>query len=196
MLACGDWIPRVGPLEHEGGARPDRLGVGARRRRAARARLRAPLPVRFLDEQAETLALAAPDDLRALVARSPGRLRRVPRRRRTSSPTVRRSGSSTRRAPRQGTAVGGLAGLDVTTDDPARDARYFPSSFYWPDVLDPTYPYGEGIALQMRSAVSHLNEVWAVETAGRILHDLSPELGWEFTRTRPPAGSTTSVATC
>ena len=48
-------------------------------------------------------------------------------------------------------------------------------------MLDPSYPYGEGVALQLRSAVSHLNEVWAVETAGRILDELSPELGWEFT---------------
>ena len=34
----------------------------------------------------------------------------------------------------------------------------------------PGYPYGEGVALQVRSAVSHLNEVWAVDTAGAILH--------------------------
>src|SRR5207245_245443 len=50
------------------------------------------------------------------------------------------------------------------------------------DTLDPSYPYGEGIALQLRSAVSHLNEVWAVETAGVILHELAGELGWEFVR--------------
>jgi uncharacterized ferritin-like protein (DUF455 family) len=67
-------------------------------------------------------------------------------------------------------------------EDPARDDRYAVSSFYWPDTLDPSYPYGEGIALQLRSAVSHLNEVWAVETAGVILHELAGELGWEFVR--------------
>jgi uncharacterized ferritin-like protein (DUF455 family) len=67
-------------------------------------------------------------------------------------------------------------------EDPARDSRYFPSSVYWPDVVDPDYPYGEGLALQVRSAVSHLNEVWAVETAGAILHALAEPLGWEFVR--------------
>ena len=67
-------------------------------------------------------------------------------------------------------------------EDPARDERYFVSSFYWPDILDPAYPYGEGIALQLRSAVSHLNEVWAVETAGAILHALAEPLGWKFVR--------------
>ncbi len=67
-------------------------------------------------------------------------------------------------------------------EQPARDDRYAVSSFYWPDALDPSYPYGEGLALQLRSAVSHLNEVWAVETAGVILYALAPELGWEFVR--------------
>jgi hypothetical protein len=65
-------------------------------------------------------------------------------------------------------------------DDPVRDEHYFPSSFYWPDVLDPGYPYGDGIRLQLRSAVSHLNEVWAVDTAGAILWALAPELEWEW----------------
>jgi hypothetical protein len=67
-------------------------------------------------------------------------------------------------------------------EDPARDDAYFPSSFYWPDAIVPGYPYGEGVALQVRSAVSHLNEVWAVDTAGAILHGLAPELGWEWIR--------------
>ena len=65
-------------------------------------------------------------------------------------------------------------------EEPARDDRYFASSVYWPDVVDPTYPYGEGLALQVRSAVSHLNEVWAVETAGAILQALAEPLGWEY----------------
>ena len=77
--------------------------------------------------------------------------------------------------------VEALSNLELSSDDPARDPAYFASPVYWPDVLDPAYPYGEGVALQVRSAVSHLNEVWAVETAGRILDELSPELGWEFT---------------
>ena len=44
-LACGGWIPRVAPLEHKAELAPDGLGVRARGRRAARARLRAALPV-------------------------------------------------------------------------------------------------------------------------------------------------------
>jgi hypothetical protein len=67
-------------------------------------------------------------------------------------------------------------------EDAARDDAYLSSSFYWPDAIVPGYPYGEGVALQVRSAVSHLNEVWAVDTAGAILHGLAPELGWEWIR--------------
>ena len=63
---------------------------------------------------------------------------------------------------------------------PARDARFHHCRFYWPDIIDPTFPYGEGLLLQLRSAVSHLNEVWAVETAGAILHAFAGMLGWEF----------------
>ena len=63
------------------------------------------------------------------------------------------------------------------TQEPARDPRYFVTPFYWPDALDPDYPYGEGLQLQVRSAVSHLNEVWAVETAAAILHGFERELG-------------------
>ena len=62
----------------------------------------------------------------------------------------------------------------------ARDPRFFLTPFYWPDALDPDYPYGEGMLLQLRSAVSHLNEVWAVETAAAVLHAFQRELGWDF----------------
>jgi hypothetical protein len=55
-------------------------------------------------------------------------------------------------------------------DEPARDPAFHLLRFYWPDVVDPTYPYGEGVQLQLRSAVSHLNEVWAVESGGAVLH--------------------------
>lgn len=65
-------------------------------------------------------------------------------------------------------------------EDPARDERYFRGTFYWPDNFDPGYPYGEGARLQLRTAISHLNEVWAVETAGAILHGLGPVLGWDY----------------
>ena len=65
-------------------------------------------------------------------------------------------------------------------DQPARDERYFRCSFYWPDNFDPGFPYGEGTRLQLRTAVSHINEVWAVDSAGAIMHGLGPQLGWEF----------------
>ena len=63
---------------------------------------------------------------------------------------------------------------------PIRDPRFYRCRFYWPDNVDPTFAYGEGIALQLRSAVSHLNEVWAVDTAGAILEAFAGDLGWEF----------------
>lgn len=66
-------------------------------------------------------------------------------------------------------------------ETPGRDERYFANPFYWPDNFDPNYPYGHGLRLQLRSAVSHLNEVWAVDTAAANLVNLSAELGWEFT---------------
>jgi len=63
---------------------------------------------------------------------------------------------------------------------PARDQRFALVRYYWPDIIDPTYPYGEGLALQLRSAISHINEVWAVETGGAILQAFAATLGWEF----------------
>jgi uncharacterized ferritin-like protein (DUF455 family) len=36
------------------------------------------------------------------------------------------------------------------------------------------------VRLQLRSAVSHINEVWAVETGGAILQAFGERLGWEF----------------
>lgn len=71
--------------------------------------------------------------------------------------------------------------LDVPAK-PARDSRYWPCRFYWPDNVDPTFPYGEGIRLQLRSAVSHLNEVWAIETGGIILEAFASALPWEWIR--------------
>jgi uncharacterized ferritin-like protein (DUF455 family) len=62
------------------------------------------------------------------------------------------------------------------------DDRYAHHRFYWPDTIVPGFPYGEGDALRVRSAVSHLNEVWAVNTAGAIMWSLAPELGWEWIR--------------
>ena len=63
---------------------------------------------------------------------------------------------------------------------PARDTRFWPCRFYWPDILDPSYPYGEGIQLQLRSAISHINEVWAVEAGGVILNAFADVLPWEW----------------
>ncbi len=63
---------------------------------------------------------------------------------------------------------------------PSRDSHFHLCRFYWPDIVDPTYPYGDGVALQLRSAISHLNEVWAVEAAGAVLEACGPTLGWEF----------------
>lgn len=65
-------------------------------------------------------------------------------------------------------------------EPPARDPRFHRCRFYWPDIVDPEFPYGEGLSLQLRSAVSHLNEVWAVETGGAMLCALAETLGWEF----------------
>ena len=180
VLACGGWIPRVAPLEHKaelaGAAWESALAADAVRERVFELRY----PVRFLDEQAEELTVATPRELRSLVSalrddyaayvQAADEL--------ADGPSIRIVEAALRDKSRQ---LDGLAAVVLEDADPARDPSYFPSSFYWPDVLDPTYPYGEGVALQLRSAVSHLNEVWAVETAGVILHDLSPELGWEFT---------------
>lgn len=63
---------------------------------------------------------------------------------------------------------------------PARDERFWPCRFYWPDIVDPSYPYGEGIQLQLRSAISHVNEVWAVEAGGVILAAFADALHWEW----------------
>jgi uncharacterized ferritin-like protein (DUF455 family) len=65
---------------------------------------------------------------------------------------------------------------------PARDPRFWPCRFYWPDIVDPTFPYGEGMQLQMRSAISHLNEVWAIEAGGVILNAFADTLPWEWIR--------------
>lgn len=66
------------------------------------------------------------------------------------------------------------------SDRPARDSRFWPCRFYWPDIVDPSYSYGEGIRLQLRSAISHINEVWAVETAGAMLSAFADVLPWEW----------------
>ena len=63
---------------------------------------------------------------------------------------------------------------------PERDPRFHACRFYWPDIVDPTYPYGEGLQLQLRSAISHVNEVWAIETGGVMLSAFADVLPWEW----------------
>jgi hypothetical protein len=63
---------------------------------------------------------------------------------------------------------------------PARDPRFWPCRFYWPDIVDPNFPYGEGLQLQLRSAISHLNEVWAIEVGGVMLSAFADALPWEW----------------
>ncbi len=65
-------------------------------------------------------------------------------------------------------------------DTPARDPRFRQCRFYWPDIVDPTFPYGVGVGLQLRAAISHLNEVWAIETGGIILSAFADLLPWEW----------------
>jgi len=68
----------------------------------------------------------------------------------------------------------------VIPSRPARDTRFWPCRFYWPDIVDPSFPYGEGVQLQLRSAISHLNEVWAIEAGGIILSTFADILPWEW----------------
>ncbi|MGH9453288.1 MAG: DUF455 family protein [Terriglobia bacterium] len=65
-------------------------------------------------------------------------------------------------------------------DRPARDPRFWPCRFYWPDNVDSNFPYGDGVRLQLRSAISHLNEAWAVETGGLILNAFAGVLPWQW----------------
>ncbi|HLX75278.1 MAG TPA: DUF455 family protein, partial [Terriglobales bacterium] len=68
----------------------------------------------------------------------------------------------------------------TTPRRPARDERFWSCRFYWPDVVDPSYSYGEGMHLQVRSAISHLNEVWAIEAGAVILSAFANVLPWEW----------------
>jgi hypothetical protein len=78
--------------------------------------------------------------------------------------------------------VKGIVPFTLVPDVAADDSRYAHHTYYWPDTIVDGYPYGEGTALRVRAAVSHLNEVWAVNTAGAIMWALEPELGWEWVR--------------
>ena len=78
--------------------------------------------------------------------------------------------------------VKGIVPFTLVPDVAPLDDRYAHHRFYWPDTIVPGFPYGEGDALRVRSAVSHLNEVWAVNTAAVITWTLAPELGWDWIR--------------
>jgi hypothetical protein len=63
---------------------------------------------------------------------------------------------------------------------PARDPRCQRMRVYWPHLIDPDYPSGDGVALQLRSAIGHFNETWAAEAAGIALVQFADVLEWEF----------------
>ena len=54
--------------------------------------------------------------------------------------------------------------------------------FYWPHIIDPSFESSEGLALQIRSAIGHLNEVWAAEICAANLYNFADELGWDYIR--------------
>jgi hypothetical protein len=68
----------------------------------------------------------------------------------------------------------------IVPNRPARDPRFWPCRFYWPDIVDPEFPYGDGLQLQLRSAISHVNEVWAIEAGGVMLSAFADILPWEW----------------
>lgn len=83
--------------------------------------------------------------------------------------------------PEEGTlATAALHKLFALSEEAVHDPKFQLCRYYWPNVIDTNFPYGDGMMLQLRSAVSHLNEVWAVETGGAVLHAMGKELGWEF----------------
>jgi len=101
---------------------------------------------------------------------------------RTLTHALEQTGGLTVETPKPAPAAFPLPGSRTfkLAEVPARDSRFDLQRFYWPDQIDPTFSYGEGVRLQLRSAVSHINEVWAVETAGAILQAFAERLGWEF----------------
>lgn len=61
-----------------------------------------------------------------------------------------------------------------------RDKRFRQVRFGWPDALDPAFGAGEGLQLQVRQAVHHINEVWAAEMAAACIFDLGGDADAEF----------------
>ena len=65
---------------------------------------------------------------------------------------------------------------------PGRDAHFRHVRFYWPHIIDPSFESSEGLALQIRSAIGHLNEVWAAEICAANLYNFADESGWDYIR--------------
>ena len=60
----------------------------------------------------------------------------------------------------------------------------------------PSLSYGEGMQLQLRSAISHLNEVWAIENGGLMLSafaDVLPGSGSTMLRAGPTMNRATAA---
>jgi len=180
-VACGGFTPYAARLEDKAAlataAWHCALAADALGERVFELRY----PSRLLDARAEDVEPASPGELRALLRELASGLRayRDATDPLADGPSLRVVDAALADAEADAEA---LAGLELAPDDGARDDRYLASSVYWPDVLDPSFPYGEGVALQLRAAVSHLNEVWAVDAAGSILRAFADELGSEFVR--------------
>jgi uncharacterized ferritin-like protein (DUF455 family) len=61
-----------------------------------------------------------------------------------------------------------------------RDPRFLRPHFAWPDRLDNARGPGEGVELQLRAAIHHVNEVWAAEMAAAVLHGFLDEAPPDF----------------
>jgi len=186
-LACGGWIAGTPRLEDKALlariAWEQSLAADAFRDRVFELRY----PVRVLDEWTDSsfdTLVDRPGELPAALAELRRRYEKL------LAATDELDDGPTERIVRQ--ALADLAAArppEVPAGSPyalpARapvDDRYAHHEYYWPDTIVAGYPYGEGTALRVRAAVSHLNEVWAVDTAGAILHGLAPELGWDWIR--------------
>ena len=186
-LACGGWIAVTPRLEDKAQlariAWEQTLAADAFRERVFELRY----PVRVLDEWSDSSF----DSLVDRAGELPAALDELRRRyEELLAATDELDDGPTKRIVRQATADLAAASPPAVAaaspyalpDRPPVDDRYAHHPYYWPDTIVAGYPYGEGIALRVRAAVSHLNEVWAVNTAGAIMWALAPELGWEWVR--------------
>jgi hypothetical protein len=63
---------------------------------------------------------------------------------------------------------------------PGRDPGFRRVRFYWPHIIDPSYPSDSGVYLQLRSAIGHVNEAWASEIVAVTLYTFADQLEWDF----------------